>query len=94
MASVEENGAIQIMSVSIEGLESDGRLLLARERTANGMIAPFDVAGSTLTSRLGAHGTRQEVDQYVEPAASALELLGRLEGGRLARGHNPLPSAC
>jgi len=42
LASVEETGAIQIMSVSIEGLDSDGRLLLA------------------------------------------LELLGRLEGGRLA----------
>jgi geranylgeranyl diphosphate synthase type II len=32
---------------------------------------------STLASRLGAHGTRQEVQRYVESAASALEPLGR-----------------
>ena len=60
MASVEKEGAIYIMSMSIEGLDSDGRLLLARERTINGMLAPFGVAGSTLASRLGAHRTHQD----------------------------------
>ena len=38
---------------------------------------------STLASRLGAHGTRQEVHRYVESAASALEPLGR-SGHQLA----------
>ena len=38
---------------------------------------------STLASRLGAHGTRQEVHRYVESAASALEPLGR-SGNQLA----------
>ena len=36
-----------------------------------------DDGKSTLASRLGAHGTRQEVHRYVESAASALEPLGR-----------------
>ena len=36
-----------------------------------------DGGKSTLASRLGAHGTRQEVHRYVESAASALEPLGR-----------------
>jgi geranylgeranyl diphosphate synthase type II len=38
---------------------------------------------STLASRLGAHGARQEVHRYVESAASALEPLGR-SGNQLA----------
>ena len=38
---------------------------------------------STLASRLGAYGTRQEVHRYVESAASALEPLGR-SGNQLA----------
>ncbi len=42
-----------------------------------------DDGKSTLASRLGAHGTRQEVDRYVESAASALEPLGR-SGHQLA----------
>jgi geranylgeranyl diphosphate synthase type II len=36
-----------------------------------------DDGKSTLASRLGAYGTRQEVDRYVESAASALEPLGQ-----------------
>jgi geranylgeranyl diphosphate synthase type II len=42
-----------------------------------------DDGKSTLASRLGAHGTRQEVHRYVESAASALEPLGR-SGDQLA----------
>jgi geranylgeranyl diphosphate synthase type II len=42
-----------------------------------------DDGKSTLASRLGAHGTRQEVHRYVESAASALEPLGR-SGNQLA----------
>ncbi len=42
-----------------------------------------DDGKSTLASRLGAHGTRQKVDRYVESAASALEPLGR-SGDQLA----------
>ncbi len=38
---------------------------------------------ATLASRLGAHGTRQEVHRYIESAASALEPLGR-SGHQLA----------
>ncbi|MEE4270357.1 MAG: polyprenyl synthetase family protein [Thermoanaerobaculales bacterium] len=38
---------------------------------------------STLASRLGAHGTQQEVHRYIESAASALEPLGR-SGHQLA----------
>ena len=42
-----------------------------------------DERKSTLASRLGAHGARQEVHRYVESAASALEPLGR-SGNQLA----------
>ncbi len=42
-----------------------------------------DDGKSTLASRLGADGTRQEVHRYVESAASALEPLGR-SGHQLA----------
>ena len=42
-----------------------------------------DDGKSTLASRLGAHGTQQEVHRYVESAASALEPLGR-SGHQLA----------
>jgi geranylgeranyl diphosphate synthase type II len=42
-----------------------------------------DDGKSTLASRLGADGTRQEVHRYVESAASALEPLGR-SGNQLA----------
>jgi geranylgeranyl diphosphate synthase type II len=42
-----------------------------------------DAEKSTLASRLGAHGTQQEVRRYVESAASALAPLGR-SGQQLA----------
>ena len=42
-----------------------------------------DDAKSTLASRLGAHGTQQEVHRYIESAASALAPLGR-SGHQLA----------
>jgi geranylgeranyl diphosphate synthase type II len=42
-----------------------------------------DDGKSTLASRLGAHGTRQEVHRYIESAASALEPLGQ-SGHQLA----------
>lgn len=43
-----------------------------------------DAGKSTLASRLGALGTQQEVNRYVESAASALEPLGR-SGHQLAK---------
>jgi len=48
-----------------------------------------DDGKSTLASRLGAHGTQQEVHRYVESAASALEPLGRsgLQLANLARSY-------